>query len=58
MLEAKRIVWPHGDLASGPVAGEIVIDVSDMMVDDHDRSPGLVYVEGYPGEASLFEKST
>src|SRR5271165_6431195 len=39
MMEAKGIIWFHADFAFKPAHSQIVINVSSMMVDDHDHPP-------------------
>ena len=56
MLEPKGVVRFDIDFALGFAAAEIAINVSSMMVDDHDDSPGLACLSGCHKAASLFQE--
>ena len=56
MLEAKGIIRLDCDFIFRPVAAEIVINMGNVMVDDHNHSPDLVCLGGFPKDTSFFEK--
>ena len=58
MLESKRIIRLDGDLIFRPAAAEIMINMGDMMVDDHNHSSDLVCPCRFPEYARFFEKPT
>ena len=54
MLETERIIRFDGDFIFRPAAPEIVVNMGDLMVDDHNHSPDLVRLCGFPKGASFF----
>ncbi len=56
MVEAKGIIRSDSDFWFRPAAAEIVVDVSNMMVDGHRHPPDLVCLGGYPKDSSFFQK--
>lgn len=56
MLEVKGIIRFHSDFALRPAVARIVINVSNMMVDDHDHSTDLGCLGGHPRAANFFQK--
>jgi len=58
MVEAKRIIWSDSVFWFRPAVAEVVVDVSDMMVDGHRHPPDLVCLHGYPKDPSFFQKPT
>ena len=53
MLESERIIRLNGDFIFRPVAAEIVVNVGNMMVDDHNHPPDLVCFFGLPEGTSF-----
>src|ERR1700677_2733166 len=56
MMEAEGIIRFHSDFALRPAVAQIVINVSNMMVDDHDHSPDLGCLGEDPMGVSFFQK--
>jgi hypothetical protein len=56
MLESERIVWLDSNFVFRPAAAEIVVNMGNAMVDDHDHSPDLVSFRGLPKNASVFQE--
>ena len=54
MLETERIVRLDSELIFRPAAAEIVVNMGDVMVNDHDHSSDLVCFCGFPKNASFF----
>ena len=54
MLESKWIIRLDADFVFRPAAAEIVIDVGNVMVNNHNHSPDLVCLFWFPKGPSLF----
>ena len=54
VLESKRIVRLDSEFIFRPAAAEIVIDVGNVMVNNHNHSPDLVCLFWFPKGPSLF----
>jgi hypothetical protein len=56
VLESKRIVRLDSEFIFRPAAAEIVIDVGNVMVNNHNHSPDLVCLFWFPKDLSFLQK--
>lgn len=54
MLESKRIIRLNGEFIWRPAAAEIVVNMCNVMVDDHNHSSDLVRFCGFSNDPSFF----
>ncbi len=53
MLESERIIRLNGDFFFRPASAEIVVNMGNVMVDDHNHSPDLMCLCWFPKDTSL-----
>ena len=56
MLESKRIIRLDGNFIFRAAAAEIMVNMSSVMVDNHNHSADMVCVCWFPEDAGFFEK--